>query len=94
VSQFLTPAPFTFGNMARSTAQLRNANAHNVDLSLFKHFPIKDRLAAELRAEAFNFTNTPLFGNPGTVLNTPTFGVVTTQENSPRQVQLGLKILF
>ena len=93
-SQFSQPAPFTFGNMARSTAQLRNANARLLDFSLFKSFRIMERMRAELRGEAFNLTNTPLFGNPGTTLNTPTFGVVTSQENSPRQVQIGLKILF
>jgi len=93
-AQFTQPAPFTFGNMARSTAQLRNANARLLDFSLFKSFRIVERMRAELRGEAFNLTNTPLFGNPGTVLNTPTFGVVTGQENSPRQVQIGLKILF
>ena len=53
-----------------------------------------ERMRAELRAEAFNLTNTPLFGNPGTVLDSATFGVVTTQENNPRQVQLGLKLIF
>ncbi|MDQ6700918.1 MAG: TonB-dependent receptor [Acidobacteriota bacterium] len=93
-SQFTQPAPFTFGNMARSTAQLRNANARNIDFSLFKSFRITERIGAQFRGEAFNLTNTPLFGNPGTTLNTPTFGVVTSQENSPRQIQLGLKILF
>jgi hypothetical protein len=93
-SQFIQPAPFTFGNMSRSTAQLRNANAKLLDFSLFKSFRIMERMRAELRGEAFNLTNTPLFGNPGTVLNTPTFGVVTSQENSPRQIQIGLKILF
>jgi hypothetical protein len=93
-SQFVQPAPFTFGNVARSTAQLRNANAKNLDFSLFKTFRITERIRADLRGEAFNLTNTPLFGNPGTVLNSATFGVVTSQENNPRQVQLGLKILF
>ena len=93
-AQFTQPAPFTFGNMARSIAQLRNANAKLLDFSVFKSFRIVERMRAELRGEAFNLTNTPLFGNPGTVLNTPTFGVVTTQENSPRQVQAALKIVF
>ena len=38
MTQFSQPAPFTFGNMARSTAQLRNASAKNLDFSLFKSF--------------------------------------------------------
>ncbi|MDQ6663703.1 MAG: TonB-dependent receptor [Acidobacteriota bacterium] len=93
-SQFLQPKDFTFGNMARSTAQLRNDNAKNIDFSIFKSFRITERIGAQFRGEAFNLMNTPLFGNPGTVLNTPAFGVVTSQENSPRQIQLGLKIIF
>lgn len=64
------------------------------DSSIFKSFRIMERMRAELRGEAFDLTNTALLGNPGTVLNTPTFGVVASQENSPRQVQIGLKILF
>ena len=53
-----------------------------------------ERMAIEFRAEVFNMTNTPIFGLPGTTLGSATFGVVTGQENSPRQVQLGLKIKF
>lgn len=93
-TQFAQPKDFTFGTMGRSTSQIRNVGARNLDFSLFKEFRIRERAQIELRGEAFNLTNTPLFGNPGTVVNTPTFGVVTSQENSPRQVQLGLKILF
>lgn len=93
-SQFSQPADFTFGNLARTHPTLRNANAKNLDFSLFKEFRVKERAQIQLRGEAFNLTNTPLFGPPGQIVNTPTFGVVTSQENSPRQVQLGLKILF
>ncbi|MBI3682261.1 MAG: TonB-dependent receptor, partial [Acidobacteria bacterium] len=93
-SVFSQPKDFTFGNMARSISSLRNAGARNLDLSIFKEFLIKERARIELRGEAFNFTNTPLFGNPGTVINTATFGLVTSQENAPRQVQLGLKIYW
>ncbi|MCC6393642.1 MAG: TonB-dependent receptor [Bryobacterales bacterium] len=93
-SVFSQPKDFTFGNMARSIASLRNPGARVLDFSIFKEFHFKERAHVELRGEAFNFTNTPLFGNPGTTINTPTFGVVTSQENAPRQVQLGLKIYF
>jgi hypothetical protein len=35
-----------------------------------------------------------MFAPPGTTLGNATFGIVTAQENTPRQIQLGLKILF
>jgi hypothetical protein len=91
---FAQPAPYTFGNLGRTVNKVRQSAAHNVDFSLFKNFQPVERVRVEFRAEAFNLTNTPIFGLPGTTLGGPTFGVVTGQENSPRQVQLGLKIVF
>ncbi len=93
-SQFSQPKDFTFGTVARNHPTLRNQGAKNLDFSLFKRFRVTERARLEFRGEAFNLLNTPLFAAPGATVNTPTFGVVTTQENAPRQVQLGLKILF
>ncbi|MBZ2185184.1 MAG: TonB-dependent receptor [Bryobacter sp.] len=38
----------------------------NIDVGLFREFTITERIRLQFRAEAFNFTNTPHFGNPGT----------------------------
>ena len=38
----------------------------NVDLGLFREFAITERVKIQFRAEAFNFTNTPHLGTPGT----------------------------
>ena len=94
IAQFRQPAPFTYGNLARTMTAVRQDGARQLDFSVFKTFPVKERMRVEFRAEAFNFTNTPLFAPPGTTFGTPTFGVVTGQENTPRQVQLVLKVLF
>ena len=61
---------------------------------MFKMFRIRERARLELHGEAFNLLNHPVFGSPGATVNTPLFGVVTAQENAPRQVQLGVKIIF
>ena len=53
-----------------------------------------ERAHIEFRAEAFNLTNSPLFNAPGLSLGGSTFGVVTSQQNAPRQIQLVLKVLF
>ena len=44
---------------------LRGPGLFNADLGLFRQLSIKDRWKVQLRAEAFNFVNTPNFGNPG-----------------------------
>ncbi|MBI3469925.1 MAG: TonB-dependent receptor, partial [Candidatus Solibacter usitatus] len=38
----------------------------NVDASVFRDFRLTERFSAQFRAEAFNITNTPHFGGPGT----------------------------
>jgi hypothetical protein len=91
---FAQPAPYTFGNLGRIIATVRQSAAHNIDFSVFKSFHPVERMRVEFRAEAFNLTNTPIFGLPGLTLGSATFGLVTGQENSPRQVQLGLKVVF
>jgi hypothetical protein len=74
--------------------QLRAPGMTALNLSLFKNFAIHERLHAELRLEAYNALNHPLFNSPGTNMsNTATFGVITGASNS-RTMQAGLKILF
>ena len=52
---------------------------------------------AELRVEAFNVFNRVRFGTGSTQLQNQAFGVLTgsgSQINSPRQLQLALKLYF
>jgi len=92
--QIVAPASFTFGNLGRTLATVRSDNARNLDFSIFKSFRPTERVGVQFRAEAFNLTNTPLIAQPNTQVGSPLFGAVTSQENNPRQIQLGLKILF
>ncbi len=48
----------------------------------------------QFRAEFYNATNHPNWGNPGTTFGTASFGVITSNENLPRVMQLGLKLYF
>jgi hypothetical protein len=47
----------------------------------------------EIRAEAFNLTNTPPLGAPNTVAGTPGFGAITSA-GDPRILQLAAKVTF
>lgn len=93
-SQFRIARDYTFGNIARTHPNLRKDWTRNLDFSMFKNFEFTERFNLQFRAEAFNITNTPIFGNPNNNVESGAFGTVTTQDNPARQVQLGLKLLF
>ena len=44
---------------------LRGPGTANLDLGIFRQFALREAVKLEFRAEAFNATNTPHFGNPG-----------------------------
>lgn len=90
---FSQPAPFTLGNV-RVLPDVRNDTVKNLDLSLFKEFQVTERAQMQFRAESFNLFNHPVFGSPNTSVTSNTFGVVTSQSNTPRQIQFGLKFLW
>lgn len=54
---FALPTGLTFGDAGRNS--LRNPGRVNFDMALFKHFAIKESMAFEFRAEAFNIFNHP-----------------------------------
>jgi hypothetical protein len=93
-SVFSQPAAFTMGNTSPTIADLRGPGTSNFDLSVFKDFLFTERLRLQFRAEAFNALNTVRFSAPNTSVVAANFGQITTQANSPRQVQLGLKLLW
>lgn len=91
---FSQPSPFTFGNHSLYSPDIRADATRNWDLSVFKQFLITERIITQFRAEAFNVFNTPRFGNPNLSVTSPSFGQVTSQANSPRQIQFGVKVLW
>jgi Carboxypeptidase regulatory-like domain len=92
----VTPAPFTVGNAPREISTARAPGTATSALSLFKQFPLPLREGSllEFRAEAFNALNHPQFSAPNLTVGSSAFGKVTGQANSPRQVQLGMKLYF
>lgn len=92
VTMFSAPPAAAFGNTGRNI--LSGPGLVNLDLSLFRRFRMTERFTAELRAESFNFTNTPHFDNPSGGFGSPGFGEVTTAANDSRTLQFGLKLIF
>ncbi len=89
---FAVPAAFTYGNMGRNS--LRSDWNRNLDLSVFRSFRITEGKQLQFRFEAFNLTNTPVFGIPDNFITDPNFGLVSSTANTERQLQLSLKFYF
>jgi hypothetical protein len=91
------PPVYTLGNAPRVTALVRSPLSFNTSMSVQKEFSlskIHEGMTFELRLEAQNALNHPVFGTPDTSVDDPNFGIVSYTANSARQVQLGGKVTF
>ncbi len=59
---FATVRDVRFGNAGFNT--LHGPGTVNVNVGFFREIRVRERYRVQLRAESFNFTNTPHFGNP------------------------------
>ena len=94
-SCFAAPAAYQFGNEPRVDDQLRAEGIDNFDLSVAKKVQITERAGFEFRAESFNLFNRVQFAPPTAQADVPsTFGMVTSQVNQPRLLQLSGRLNF
>jgi hypothetical protein len=94
---FSKPVPYALGNAPRATPLIRSPRSFTSNLSMEKEFSlarIHEGMKFELRLEAENALNHPVFGSPDTSVDDQNFGVISYTSNGPRQVQLGGKINF
>jgi Carboxypeptidase regulatory-like domain len=93
-SGYAAPALYTYGNGYTNDQQAQRWI--NVDSSVIRSFPIWRETQFQFRAEAYNLLNHPIFGAPGSDVNTPaTFGQIgTNQANTNRQLEMSGKIVF
>ena len=101
--KFFQPASFfgpqsttQYGNATRTNPKVRNFANLNENISLAKSFPIRESIRAEFRAESFNLLNRTVFGPSSGALSlqNANFGLWATQANTPRGMQLALKLYF
>jgi hypothetical protein len=91
---FTVPAPGTFGNAGLNS--LRGPGYWNVDLSVFRDFPITERAKVQFRFETFDLFNHPNFASPNGSVGAGNFGTITSTFNpgGNRDIQFALKLLF
>jgi hypothetical protein len=88
-----SPVPFAFGN-APGMSGARVPAMLNEDVSLRKRIPITEKVRSEFRADVFNLLNRTVFGFPNLDLGSAGFGIISTQRNLPRTMQVSLKVAF
>jgi hypothetical protein len=81
-----------FGNLGRNV--LRGPRQARLDLALSKDTRLTERVALEIRAEAFNFMNNVNFALPVSDLSDSQFNQITNTVGGPRTVQFGARLRF
>ncbi len=94
---FSLPPAYTIGNAARTYAYgLRNPGNYDEDISVRRAFNIWENLKFTFEASAYNLDGHVDFSGPSTTWSqtSTTFGVVSSQANSPRDIQLSGRLDF
>ena len=92
---FADAPAFTFGDAARTYNDVRRDRYKNIDFSVIKNFGFNEsKNKLQLRAEFLNLFNYVVFGTPGTNINSSNYGIVTSQGNRPRIIQLVGRFTF
>jgi hypothetical protein len=77
--------------------ELRDPGWKVVNLGLGKTFPVRERFRFEVRAQAWNLLNSPIFAAPGiNMSNAATFGVITAlkTDGDARRIEGSLRFSF
>jgi hypothetical protein len=97
---------FTAGTAGPILPGIRANGAHNLDLSLAKHFKLGEQRDLQVRAAAYNLTNSVQFGYPNVFWAPESFGEqpndgdqagfgqITNQANVPRQMSFEARFTF
>jgi hypothetical protein len=99
---FTLPPAGTLGSVGRNS--LIGPDFMTLDLALLKNVRLEGATSLQLRAEIFNLTNRPNFGQPslnvfsqtpngGGTINPPV-GRITTLAGTARQIQFAAKLIF
>jgi hypothetical protein len=94
IAAFAQPTA-AFGNSMLTIDGLRGFASLNEDLAISKTVRMRGNSTLQIRLEMFNAFNRIEFGNPATNLANPeTFGRITSQANTPRNMQIAVKVTF
>ena len=79
---------------APRTLSYRSPGIQIFDAVVSKEIDARAGQRVEIRIEAQNVLNKPIFGDPNTQFGATAFGQITTTKIGPRQMMLGFKYHF
>jgi hypothetical protein len=93
-SKFQRPEPYTPRTNPLSYPGVNGNKMWNLDSTLTKTFPIKERFNLEFRFEAYNSPNGFVWADPNMTVTSSLFGRSTNQVNRGREMQYSLRLMF
>jgi hypothetical protein len=88
---FMLQPTGTFGNEGRNV--LFGPGHYNLDSAIWRSFHVREKVRLDFRGEAFNILNHAWWSNPSASLSS-TSGLITSAANSPRILQVAMKLVF
>ena len=82
------------GNAPRVNGDVRRFWNLNENMSIAKSIKATESLDMDIRIEAFNLFNRVTWGAPNQDFSSNNFGLINSQANMPRQMQIGLKLYW
>ncbi len=91
---FTAPTGYTYGNEKPNAYVSQHFN--DVDMSVFRnfHLGLGEERYFQFRAESFNLFNNVVWGTPDNSNTDTNYGQITSQRNTPRQLQMSLKFYY
>ena len=97
-TDFITASANTFQYHIRTFStmfsNLRADGINQWDPSISKRFAFTEKASLQLRLEAYNILNHPVFAAPSTTATNSAFGDITATANRFRTLQLGARVVF
>ena len=92
---WMIPQTDTLRTTPLYSPNIRRQTAPQFTMNLVREFRLYEGHRIQFKASAYNATNSPIFGFPGTNPQAANFGVVPiTQINNPRAIELGARYAF
>jgi hypothetical protein len=89
---FFNPGPGTLGTLQRR--MFNGPWTFNIDMSMKKKIQITERLSLDIRADAYNTLNHATFWSGDQLINSTTFGLMSSMFYNPRVMQFGALLKF